>query len=171
MFRYRAMECFKETRVHCKTAHHCKLIYTESEDGGGSLFFKNNDIPDKDLVPVNWTPKICETISKATGLKTRCDDIFSIVKRYGGAKSRHVVWIDLMQNSVTLDALRAVTDVATIAHITLSCHAEQPFTVLQRLERQCHEVGLRIEFSCKYRGRDGRHFMVHVVASNPDRRV
>lgn len=149
-------------------ARETRLVYLESAQCLATKYFIEAGILPGILVPVNRDAAECRRIEWTMGVKARCADFFAQLGRYGKG-SKVVAWADLMQNSIRdEDLLKAKRCDALF--INLSTRACDPDVVMSNLHAQLHRCNFYLEACSKYRGNDGRHFMVHAYAIPKERK-
>lgn len=141
-----------------------KIIYLDGPRGEATNYFiEQAELSKADLCPVNRDVADAARIREVTDMRVLNKDIFELHKLIN-ADARHVLWLDLEQNIVSIDELKKIAQTCAVLHLTLSCRAEQPFDVCKRAEKYMLACGFRVQLSCKYRGRTGNAFMAHIVA-------
>lgn len=141
-----------------------KIIYLDGPRGEATTYFlEQAEVSKGDLCPVNRDASDAARIREVTDVWVLKKDIFELHKLLN-ADARHILWLDLEQNTVSIDELKKIAQTCAVLHLTLSCRAEQPFDVCKRAEKYVLACGFRVHLSCKYRGRTGSAFMAHIVA-------
>lgn len=151
-----------------KLAPHGQLIYLESPDAGATRAFLDEDVAPSGLTPVNWCKRACAAIHDATGVRAKHANLLDYLRGSPGGAPRHVVWLDLEQNTVADADLAAAFRVARVVHLTLSTHTLQWQRHLRDTQEQIQRVakaeGARVRFAllATYPGKSGWKPMLHL---------
>jgi hypothetical protein len=151
-----------------KLAPNGQLIYLESPDAGATRAFLAEDVAPSGLTPVNWCKRACAAIHDATGVRAKHANLLEYLRGSPGGAPRHVVWLDLEQNTVADADLAAAFRVARVVHLTLSTHTLQWQRHLRDTQEQIQRVakaeGVRVRFALlgTYPGKSGWKPMLHL---------
>jgi hypothetical protein len=142
------------------------LIYLDGPRGEATAHFLTHKVPPACLRPVNRDAAACAEIRATTGVRATHTCIFALMERMSvqTTTKKHTVWLDLEQNKVPREQLRAACEVARVLHLTLTCRGERPMAVLGRAEARVQQEGLQFVQGTHYRGKSKTSNMVQVYA-------